>query len=292
MISLRFRDGADRPRRVFLNELALADVWTSTSSVHRPLSDILQARRRQPVLRDALYCARGMAGIRTPAGIPLSRAAQDLPRDTRVQLFEWMAKHGPFIEDDRYVVERFQAMVDGDIRRSPGDEKTAKGRRKATRTTVSLKNVQALRPARNEIIVCTGLRIRGSGIQYWVPWQRGSSATPSRSVERRSPDVPPAPRRPGVPRLDSNPGRETPRWPTRTLRFRRARDLERYHRRPGGGAGRPVADANTHVVVIALRPPPPPTAQPPCGALRSPRPITEVTAMCLTSYDYKHIFWR
>ena len=91
--------------RVFLNELALADVWTSTSSVHRPLSDILQARRRQPVFRDALYCARGMAGIRTPAGIPLSRAAQDLPRDTRVQLFEWMAKHGPFIEDDRQVID-------------------------------------------------------------------------------------------------------------------------------------------------------------------------------------------
>ena len=91
--------------RVFLNELALADVWTSTSSVLRPLSDILQARRRQPVLRDALYCARGMAGIRTPAGIPLSRAAQDLPRDTRVQLFEWIAKHGPFIEDDRQVID-------------------------------------------------------------------------------------------------------------------------------------------------------------------------------------------
>ena len=45
-------------------------------------------------------------------------------------------------------------MVDGDIRRWPGDEKTAKGRRKAKRTTVSLKAVQALRPARTEIIVC------------------------------------------------------------------------------------------------------------------------------------------
>ena len=69
--------------------------------------------------------------------------------------------------DDRYVVERFQAMVDGDIRRWPGDEKTPKGRRKAKRPTVSLKDVQALRPARNEIIMCTGLSIRGSGIQYW-----------------------------------------------------------------------------------------------------------------------------
>ena len=71
------------------------------------------------------------------------------------------------LEDERYVVERFQAMVDGDIRRWPGDEKTPKGRRKAKRPTVSLKDVQALRPARTEIIICTGLRIRGSGIQYW-----------------------------------------------------------------------------------------------------------------------------
>ncbi len=75
-------------------------------------------------------------------------------------------------EDQRYVVERFQAMVDGDIRRWPSDEKTAKGRRKAKRTTVSLKDVQALRPAHNEVIVCTGMRIRSSGVQYW-----GSVAT-------------------------------------------------------------------------------------------------------------------
>ena len=71
------------------------------------------------------------------------------------------------LEDDRYVVERFRAMADGDIRRSPGDEPAQKGRRKAERTTVSLQAVRELRPARTEIIVCTGLRIRGSGVQYW-----------------------------------------------------------------------------------------------------------------------------
>ena len=81
--------------RVFLNELALADAWISTSSIHQPLAAILQARQQQPVLRDALYCARGFGGVQTPAGVPLSRAAQALPRDTRVQLFEWIAKFGP-----------------------------------------------------------------------------------------------------------------------------------------------------------------------------------------------------
>jgi len=91
--------------RVFLNELALADAWTSASSVHQRLTDILRARQRQPVLRDALYCAHGMGGVQTPAGIPIFRAAQELPRDIRLQLFEWIAKHGPFIEDDRQVID-------------------------------------------------------------------------------------------------------------------------------------------------------------------------------------------
>ena len=91
--------------RVFLNELALADAWTSTSSVQRPLLQVLQARQHQRVLRDALYCARGMGGVRTAAGIPMFRAAQELPRDTRLQLFEWIAKHGPFMDDDRLVID-------------------------------------------------------------------------------------------------------------------------------------------------------------------------------------------
>ena len=91
--------------RVFLNELALADAWTTTSSVHQSLIDILQARQRQPVLRDSLYCARGMGNVRTPAGMPLFRAAQELPRDTRALLFDWIAKRGPFIEDDRQVID-------------------------------------------------------------------------------------------------------------------------------------------------------------------------------------------
>ena len=68
---------------------------------------------------------------------------------------------GRGLADERYVVERFQAMADGDIRRAP-----AKGRRKAKRAIVSLKAVQQLRPTRTEIIICTGLRIKG-GVQIW-----------------------------------------------------------------------------------------------------------------------------
>ena len=73
---------------------------------------------------------------------------------------------GRGLADERYVVERYRAMADGDIRRAPDDAAPAKGRRKAKRTVVSLKAVQKLRPARTEIIVCTGLRIKG-GVQIW-----------------------------------------------------------------------------------------------------------------------------
>lgn len=75
---------------------------------------------------------------------------------------------GRGLEDDRYVVERFRAMADGDIRRLDGDGPvTAKRRRKASRVTASLKAVKELRPAPNEIIICTALNLKRSGVQYW-----------------------------------------------------------------------------------------------------------------------------
>lgn len=91
--------------RIFLNELALADAWTSVSSAHLMLADILRTRQQQPVFRDALYCAQALGGTLTPAGVTLARAAQELPRDIRVLLFEWIAKRGPFIENDRQTID-------------------------------------------------------------------------------------------------------------------------------------------------------------------------------------------
>ena len=76
---------------------------------------------------------------------------------------------GQGLEDDRYVVvERFRAMADGSIRRCDGDGPvTAKRRRKARSVTATLKAVRELRPAPNEIIICTALNLKRSGIQYW-----------------------------------------------------------------------------------------------------------------------------
>ena len=90
-------------------------------------------------------------------------AAIAVPGDSRTILTHLL---GRGLEDDRYVVERFQAMADGDIRRAPGDELAKKSRRKAKHTVASLKSVQQMRPARTEIIICTGLRIKG-GVQIW-----------------------------------------------------------------------------------------------------------------------------
>ena len=73
---------------------------------------------------------------------------------------------GRGLADESYVVERYKTLADGDIRRMPGDETPAKGRRKAKRTIASLDDVHKLRPARTEIIICTGLRIKG-GVQIW-----------------------------------------------------------------------------------------------------------------------------
>ena len=75
---------------------------------------------------------------------------------------------GRGLEGDRYVVERFRAMADGDIRRLDGDGSvTAKRRRRGRRVTATLKAVRELRPAPNEIIICTALDLKRSGIQYW-----------------------------------------------------------------------------------------------------------------------------
>ena len=74
---------------------------------------------------------------------------------------------GGGLADDRYVVERFRAYADGDIRPGPGEAPApGKGRTRAKRVTATLKAVKELRPATTEIIICTGLKTRG-GWQLW-----------------------------------------------------------------------------------------------------------------------------
>ena len=72
---------------------------------------------------------------------------------------------GTGLADDRYVVQRFRARADGDIVPAPVEALAAKGR-KTKRVTATLKAVKEMRPARTEIIICTGLKTRG-GWQLW-----------------------------------------------------------------------------------------------------------------------------
>ena len=54
---------------------------------------------------------------------------------------------GGGLDDERYVVQRFVSRANGDI--------------------VPLKAVEKMRPARDEIIIATGVKHRGSGVQIW-----------------------------------------------------------------------------------------------------------------------------
>ena len=71
------------------------------------------------------------------------------------------------LDDKRYVVETFRSLANGDIVPVQADGSRPKGRRKACGRILSLKAVEQLRPARDEIIIATGVRQRCSQVQYW-----------------------------------------------------------------------------------------------------------------------------
>ena len=87
---------------------------------------------------------------------------------------------GPGLDDDRYLVERFQSKADGEIRPRRGKGASKKGRGKASHEIVSLNTVQRMRPARDEIIICTGVNCTTVGVQYW-----GDYAVWSHMLRRR-----------------------------------------------------------------------------------------------------------
>ena len=67
------------------------------------------------------------------------------------------------LADERYEVRRYKSSG-GEVRPVPAGEK---GRCKSKRVTASRRVVREMRPARDELIVCTGLKIPGSGLQLW-----------------------------------------------------------------------------------------------------------------------------
>ena len=84
---------------------------------------------------------------------------------------------GRGLEDSRYVVETYRSRPDGQIEPVQPEQPRTKGRRKQGRTIASLAAVKKLRPGRDEIIVCTALNLKASGIQYWGASAVGFLAT-------------------------------------------------------------------------------------------------------------------
>ena len=73
---------------------------------------------------------------------------------------------GRGLEDERYAVERFRSMDDGEVCPLPAGGRTKSGCG-TKRATASRRAVRQMRPARDEIIVCTALNLKASGVQYW-----------------------------------------------------------------------------------------------------------------------------
>ena len=74
---------------------------------------------------------------------------------------------GRGLDDERYVVEKYRTLADGRIRPVPPEQENAKGRRGRRRMIASLSAVREMRPERDEIIVCTAVKLAGSGVQYY-----------------------------------------------------------------------------------------------------------------------------
>ena len=92
--------------RAYVNELALAEACAAAKPEYVPLEVLLVARYKHQVLSDALFCARGLLGTRVRPNLCLRDLGDKLPHDKRRLFFQWTATKGPFIDDDRQVIDQ------------------------------------------------------------------------------------------------------------------------------------------------------------------------------------------
>ena len=75
---------------------------------------------------------------------------------------------GRGLDGERYVVERFRSRPDGQIDPIEAEQpKTKRRGRRPRRTIVSAADIKTMRPERDEIIICTALDLKASGVQIW-----------------------------------------------------------------------------------------------------------------------------
>ena len=68
------------------------------------------------------------------------------------------------LADDRYEVKRYKSTGGGELTPLPAGESAGRRRK---RVTASRRAVREMRPARDELIVCKGLKLPESGLQLW-----------------------------------------------------------------------------------------------------------------------------
>ena len=88
---------------------------------------------------------------------------------TRTPASTYLVHHfgrGALDEGYNFAVERFRATSDGNLRRWPLDAPSGNGRSRPKPEVATFKRIRDLRPAYNEVIVCTALGTR-AGVQYW-----------------------------------------------------------------------------------------------------------------------------
>ena len=84
---------------------------------------------------------------------------------------------GRGLDGERYVIERFRSRPDGRIDPVEAEQPRAKrGGRRPRRTIVSASEVRKIRPERDEIVICTALDLKASGVQIWGLAAGGISA--------------------------------------------------------------------------------------------------------------------
>ena len=74
---------------------------------------------------------------------------------------------GRGLDGERYVVERYRSFASGEIRPVQAEEAKPGGRRRHRRTIASANEVKKMQPERDEIIICTALNLKASGVQMW-----------------------------------------------------------------------------------------------------------------------------
>ena len=74
---------------------------------------------------------------------------------------------GEGLDGERYVIERYCALASGEVRPVRAEATKPVGGRARRRTIASVGAVKKMRPERDEIIVCTALDLKASGVQLW-----------------------------------------------------------------------------------------------------------------------------